>query len=111
MLTLLKPRLLMTLLAGLPIATGVAIHPQAATAFVLGAWGGYICVGLPLLLTAWLIGLRSLAQTLRPLARVPILIGITVALMIFSGADLPASIQALGAAASLWWLKFRARLF
>ena len=111
MLTLLKPRLLATLLSGAAISSGIAINPQAATAFVLGAWGGFICVGLPLILTAWLIGLRSLADTIRPLARLPILLGITVGLMFITGAELPASIQAIGAAASIWWLKFRARLF
>ena len=111
MLTLLKPRLLMALLAAVPIAGGITIHPQATAAFALGAWGGFIFVGLPLIITAWLIGLRSFADTIRPLARLPILLGITVALMFVAGVDLPASIQAIGAAASLWWLKFRARLF
>ena len=111
MLHVLKPRLVMTMLAALPIASGVAINPQAATAAVLGAWGGFIFIGLPLIIIAWLIGLRSLADTIRPLARLPILIGITVALMFISGAALPPSVTAIGAAASLWWLKFRARLF
>lgn len=111
MLTLLKPRLLVTLLSGAALTSGVAIHPKAAAAAALGAWGGFIFIGLPLIIAAWLIGLRSLADTIRPLARLPILLGITVALMFIAGADLPASVQAIGAAASLWWLKFRARLF
>lgn len=111
MLTLLNPRLLMVLAAAIPMAGGAVLHPQGVTAFALGAWGGFIFVGLPLMLAAWLIGLRSLAETLRPIARLPILIGLTIGLMFVSGVDLPATVQALGAGATLWWLKFRARLF
>jgi len=111
MLHLLNPRKALLLLAAVPIAGGVSIHPQAITAFVLGAWAGFVFIGVPLILAAWMIGVRSLAETLRPLARVPVLVALTLGLMMISGVDVPATFQAAGATIGIWWLKFRARLF
>jgi hypothetical protein len=107
----LNARFALLFLVALPLAGGATVHPQGSAAFVMGAWGGFVFGGIPLFAIAWLLGLRSLGQLLRPLARLPILIGLTIALLYVAGVDMGRGVQALGAAAGLWWIKRGARIF
>ena len=53
----------------------------------------------------WVLGLRSIGQLLRPLARLPILIGLTVVMVYLTGTDVGLGGQMLGGGALLFWLR------
>lgn len=101
----LNPRFAMLLLVGLPMAGGAVVHPYGASAFVMGAWAGLLLVGPPLMILLWILGLRTIGQLLRPLARLPILIGLTVAMFYFTDTDIGLGGQVLGGGALILWLK------
>ena len=101
----LNPRFAMLMLIGLPMAGGAVVHPHGASAFVMGAWAGLLLVGPPLMILLWIFGLRTIGQLLRPLARLPILIGLTVAMFYFTDTDIGLGGQMLGGGALMLWLK------
>ncbi len=101
----LSPRFAMLLLIGLPLAGGAVVHPHGASAFVMGAWAGVLIVGPPLMILLWALGLRSIGQLLRPLARLPVMIGLTVAMFYMTGTEIGIGGQMLGGGALLYWLK------
>ena len=81
------------------------MHPQGASAFVMGAWAGTLLAAPPLMILLWVLGLRSIGQLLRPLARLPILIGLTVVMVYLTGTDVGLGGQMLGGGALLFWLR------
>lgn len=101
----LNPRFAMMLLVALPLAGGATVHPHGTSAFLLGAWAGVLVVLPPLLILMWALGLRTIGQLLRPLMRLPILIGLTIALLYLTGADIGLGGQLLGGGALLMWAK------
>ena len=101
----LNPRFATLLLIGMPLAGGAVVHPQGASAFVMGAWAGTLLAAPPLMILLWVLGLRSIGQLLRPLARLPILIGLTVVMVYLTGTDVGLGGQMLGGGALLFWLR------
>ncbi len=106
----LSPRFAMLLLVALPLAGGAAVHPHGASAFLLGAWAGVLIVVPPIMILLWALGLRTIGQVLRPLVRLPILIGLTVAFLYLTGTDIGLGGQLLGGGALLMWAKQGRRL-
>jgi hypothetical protein len=101
----LNPRFAMLLLVGLPLAGGAYVHPHGASAFIIGAWTGVLIAGPPLMILLWALGLKTIGQLLRPLARLPILITMTVGLFYLTGTNVGLGGQVLGGGALLYWLK------
>ena len=101
----LSPRFAMLLLVAMPLAGGAVVHPQGASAFVLGAWAGTLIVAPPLMIFLWALGLRTIGQLLRPLARIPIMIGLTIGFLYLTDTDVGLGGQMLGGGALLLWLK------
>ena len=101
----LNPRFALLLLVGMPLAGGAVVHPQGASAFVMGAWAGTLLVAPPIMIFLWAIGLRSIGQLLRPLARLPVLIAMTVLVLYLTDTDVGLGGQILGGGALLMWLK------
>ncbi len=101
----LNPRFALLLLVGMPLAGGAVVHPQGASAFVMGAWAGTLLVAPPIMIFLWAIGLRSIGQLLRPLARLPVLIAMTVLVLYLTDTDVGLGGQLLGGGALLMWLK------
>jgi len=83
----LNPRFGMMLLVGLTLAGGATVHPQGATAFMLGAWAGVCLAGPPLMLMAWAMGVKSLGQLRAPLFNLPALLLITGVLLCVYGQE------------------------
>ena len=103
----LNPRFGALLLVGLPLAGGAAVHPQSATAFLLGAWAGILIAGPPLMLMAWMMGIKTIGQVLAPLFNLPALLVLTGVILFVYGEALGIGAQAAGAGGLLWWLKRR----
>ena len=101
----LNPRFAMLLLVGLPLAGGAVVHPHVASAFIMGAWAGTLIVAPPLMICLWALGLRTIGQLLRPLARLPILIGMTVVIFYISDAEIGLGGQLAGGGALIYWLR------
>lgn len=101
----LNPRFAMLLLVIMPLAGGAVVHPQGASAFVMGAWAGTLLVGPPLMILMWALGLRSIGQLLRPLAKLPILIGLTLLMFYLTDTGVGLGGQIAGGGALLWWLR------
>ena len=101
----LNPRFVMLLLVGLPLAGGAVAHPHGASAFIMGAWAGTLIVAPPLMICLWALGLRTIGQLLRPLARLPILIGMTVVIFYISDAEIGLGGQLAGGGALIYWLR------
>ena len=101
----LNPRFAMLLLVAMPLAGGAVVHPHGASAFVMGAWAGTLLVAPPLMIIMWALGLRTIGQLLRPLARLPILIGLTLLMFYFTDTDIGLGGQVMGGGAVLLWLK------
>ncbi len=101
----LNPRFAMLLLVALPLAGGAVVHPQGASAFIMGAWAGILLVAPPLMILLWLLGLRTIGDLLRPLARLPILIGLTALMFYMTDTDIGLGGQMLGGGALLFWLR------
>jgi len=101
----LNPRFAMLLLVAMPLAGGAVVHPHGASAFVMGAWAGTLLVAPPLMIIMWALGLRTIGQLLRPLARLPILIGLTLLMFYLTDTDIGLGGQGMGGDAVLLWLK------
>ena len=101
----LNPRFALLLLVAMPLAGGAVVHPQGASAFVLGAWAGVLLVGPPLMILLWALGLRTIGDLLRPLARLPVLIGLTLLMLYLTDTDIGLGGQVLGGSALMLWLK------
>lgn len=101
----LNPRFAMLLLVAMPLAGGAVVHPHGASAFVMGAWAGTLLVAPPLMIIMWALGLRTIGQLLRPLARLPILIGLTLLVFYLTDTDIGLGGQVMGGGAVLLWLK------
>jgi hypothetical protein len=101
----LNPRFAMLLLVAMPLAGGAVVHPHGASAFVMGAWAGTLLVAPPLMIIMWALGLRTIGQLLRPLARLPILIGLTLLMFYLTDTDIGLGGQVMGSGAVLLWLK------
>ena len=100
-----NPRFAMLLLVAMPLAGGAVVHPHGASAFVMGAWAGTLLVAPPLMIIMWALGLRTIGQLLRPLARLPILIGLTLLMFYLTDTDIGLGGQVMGGGAVLLWLK------
>jgi len=100
----LNPRFAMLLLVAMPLLGGAIVHPYGAAAFLMGAWAGVLLVGPPLMILLWILGLRTIGELLRPLARLPVLIGGTFLFLYFSGVDVGLGGQIAGGGAMLYWL-------
>ena len=105
MLFFLNPRFAMLLLVAMPLAGGAVVHPHGASAFVMGAWAGTLLVAPPLMIIMWALGLRTIGQLLRPLARLPILIGLTLLVFYLTDTDIGLGGQVMGGGTVLLWLK------
>lgn len=101
----LNSRFAMFLLIAMPLAGGAVVHPHGASAFIMGAWAGTLLVAPPLMILLWILGLRSIGDLLRPLARLPILIGLTALMFYMTGTDIGLGGQLLGGGALLLWLR------
>jgi hypothetical protein len=101
----LNPRFAFLILIGLPLAGGTAVHPQGASAFVMGAWAGALIVGPPLAIVLWVLRLRTLGETIAPLARLPVMIVLTVLILYYSGVDIGLGPVMGLTAGALWWVK------
>jgi hypothetical protein len=102
---LLNPRWVMIILLALPVTGMTALHPQAGSAFVMGAWSGVLIAGPPIFLLAWILRIQSLADTLRPLTHLPILIAFSVVLLYLAGVDFGPLGVFGGVGAAAWWIK------
>ena len=102
---LFNPRLIVMILMALPLVGGATVDPQGAMAFVLGAWVGVLIGGPVVYLTCFVLGLIDLRQLLAPLVRLPVLVALSGVVLWLSGAEMGLGLQALGAAAALWWVK------
>jgi hypothetical protein len=99
----LNPRFALLLLIGLPLAGGTVVHPQGASAFVMGAWAGTLIVGPPLAILLWVLRIRTLGETIAPLARMPVLIVLTVLILYYADVDIGLGpVMGLTAAAVFW---------
>lgn len=107
----LNPRFGMLLLVGLTLAGGATVHPQGATAFMLGAWAGVLIAGPPLMIVAWMLGVKTIGQVLAPLFNLPALLVLTGVILFIYGEELGLGAQAAGAGGLMWWLKRRRFLF
>ncbi|SEW38935.1 hypothetical protein SAMN04488515_2531 [Cognatiyoonia koreensis] len=103
----LNPRFGMLLLVGLPLVGGASVHPQGATAFLMGAWAGVLFVGPPLMILAWIMGIKSLGEVLSPLFNLPALLILTAVILLVYGQELGLGAQTAGLGGALWWLKRR----
>lgn len=101
----LNPRFAMLLLVGLPLAGGAVVHPHGSAAFIMGAWAGTLMVAPPLMIILWALGLRTIGQLLRPLARLPILIAMTLLMFYLTDTDIGLGGQLAGGGAVLYWLR------
>jgi len=101
----LNPRFAMLLLVLMPLAGGAAVHPHGAGAFVLGAWAGTLLAAPPLMILMWVLGLRTIGELLRPLAKLPIMIGMTMLLLYLTDTDVGLGGHLLGGGALLLWLR------
>lgn len=104
----LNPRFAVLLLIGLPLLGGAAVHPHGASAFVMGAWTGTLLAVPPLFLLMWVLGLRNLQQLIKPLLRLPVLVGLMLLVFYLSKAEVGPQVQLLGGGALLWWARRRA---
>jgi len=102
---LLNPRWVMLILLALPVTGMTAIHPQAGSAFVMGAWAGVLCAGPPIYLAAWILRIHSLADTLRPLTSLPILIAFTIVLLYLADVDFGPLGVLGGVGVAAWWVR------
>ncbi|MEJ6396863.1 hypothetical protein [Yoonia sp. 208BN28-4] len=103
----LNPRFAFLLLIAVPLAGGTVLHPHGASAFVMGAWAGALVVGPPLAFAMWVLRLRTLGETIAPIARLPMLIVATALILYYSGVDIGFGPVMAGAAGALWWIKRR----
>ena len=71
----------------------------------MGALAGTLLVAPPLMIIMWALGLRTIGQLLRPLARLPILIGLTLLMFYLTDTDIGLGGQVMGGGAVLLWLK------
>lgn len=101
----LNPRFALILLVAMPLAGGAVVHPQGASAFVMGAWAGTLLAAPPLMILMWALGLRTIGQLLRPIVKLPIMIGLTIALLYLTDTDVGLGGQMLGGGALMLWLK------
>ncbi len=101
----LSPRFAFLLLIGLPLAGGTVVHPQGASAFVMGAWAGALVIGPPLAILLWVLRLRTLGETIAPLARLPVIIVLTALILYYGGVDIGFGPVMAGSAAAIWWIK------
>ena len=101
----LNPRFAMLLLIGMPLAGGAVVHPHGASAFVMGAWAGTLLAAPPLMIMLWALGLRTIGQLLRPLARLPILIGLTVVMFYLTGTDVGLRRANAWCGGAVFWLR------
>ena len=102
---LLNPRWVMIILLALPVSGVTFLHPQAGSAFVMGAWAGVLFAGPPIYFIAWVLRIQSLADTLRPLTHLPILIALTVVLLYYAGVDFGPLGVFGGVGAAAWWIR------
>ena len=102
---LLNPRWIMLILLALPVSGATALHSQAGSAFVMGAWSGVLIAGPPIYLVAWVLRIQSLADTLRPLTHLPILIAFTVVLLYLADVDFGPLGVFGGIGIAAWWVK------
>lgn len=102
---LLNPRWMAVILLALPVTGLTFLHPQAGSAFVMGAWAGVLCAGPPIYIIAWVLRIQTLADTLRPLTHLPILIALTIALLYFAGVDFGPLGVFGGVGAAAWWIR------
>lgn len=103
----LNPRFGMLFLVGLPLSGGAAVHPQGATAFLLGAWAGVLLAGPPIMIIAWILGIKTIGQVLAPLFNLPALLVLSGVILFMYGEALGLGAQAAGAGGLMWWLKRR----
>lgn len=101
----LNPRFAFLMVMVVPLAGGAMVHPQGAVAFVLGAWAGWLIVAPAAYLTLWVLGLRSLPQLLKPLIRLPILLGLTALLIYLARPEWSGGAALLGGGGLLWWAR------
>lgn len=101
----LNPRFAMLLLVGLPLAGGAVVHPLGASAFIMGAWAGTLIVAPPLMILLWVMGLRTIGQLLRPLARLPVMIAMTVLIFYITDTEIGLGGQLAGGGALMYWLR------
>ena len=102
---LLNPRWVMLLLLALPVSDVTVVHPQAGSAFVIGAWAGVIIAGPPIFFVAWVLRIQSLADTLRPLTHLPILIAFTLVLLYMADVEMGPLATLGGVGAAAWWIR------
>lgn len=102
---LLNARWILLILLALPFSGFTAVNPQAGTAFIMGAWAGVLIGGPPVYFAAWVLRVQSLADTLRPLTHLPILIGLTIIMLYLADVQVGplGMLGAIGAAA--WWIR------
>lgn len=102
---LLNARWIMLILLALPVSGLTIVHPQAGSAFVMGAWAGVLIGGPPIYFTAWVLRIQSLADTLRPLTHLPILIAVTIALLYLADVEFGPLGMLGGVGAAAWWIR------
>jgi hypothetical protein len=90
---------------GLPLLGGSVLHPQAATAFVMGAWAGVLTAGPPLLIALWVLRIRTLGETLAPVTQLPLVLIVTALVLYYGGADIGFGPVMASSAVALWWIK------
>ena len=101
----LYPRFAFLMLMVVPLAGGAMVHPQGAMAFVLGAWAGWLLVAPAGYLVLLVLGLRSLPQLLKPLIRLPILLGLAALIIYLSRPEWSAGAALLGGGGLFWWAR------
>lgn len=102
---LLNPRWAMLVLLGLPLMGVTMLHPQAGSAFIMGAWVGVLLGGPPVYFVAWVLRIQSLGDTLRPLTHIPILIALTCVLLYLADVDFGPLGVFGGVGAAAWWIR------
>lgn len=105
MALILNPRFALLLIGLASVWGDTVIEPRAVGAFVLGAWTGTVVVGVPLAFVLWVLRLRTLGETIQPLAQLPALLIVSAMVLYFAGADIGAIPVFAGGAVALWWLK------
>lgn len=103
----LSPRFALMLMLMVPLIGGAAVQPQAVTAFVLGAWAGALTIGPPLAILLWALRIRTLGETIAPLASLPVLVVLTGLILYYGGFDLGPLPILGGTALAAWWVKRR----
>ena len=102
---LLNSRWIMIILMALPVTGITVLHPQTGSAFIMGAWAGVLIGGPPIFLAAWILRIHSLADALRPLTHLPILIAFTFVLFYLADVDLGALPIFGGVGIAAWWIR------